>query len=184
VENLPGLHRQVANAIRSDCSRRDLFRCRLWRGLVEAMAGSPSASSDTIAEGHLPGHERRELEEPGAGPKWLALNSIMALFVRSDAIEISSIILPIRTVAGMEYYFKANEIFIETSQVPSPFSKKNWIIITGRHNGKEIRLAITDRTRGNLYGAWNALVGAGAVSIGPPPPPPSLPPGHPPLAMK
>ncbi len=48
-------------------------------------------------------------------------------------------------------------------------SKKNWIVATGRHDGKEIKLAITNGIAGQLYDAWNALVAVGAVPVGPPP---------------
>ena len=98
-----------------------------------------------------------KVEQPGVWPRWLALNSFMALFVRGDGIEISSTIPPVRVVAGMEYYFKANETFIGVSQAPSMVSKKNWIIVTGRHDGKEIKLAITNGIEGQLYDTWNAL---------------------------
>jgi hypothetical protein len=77
----------------------------------------------------------------------------------------------------MEYYFKANETFIEVSQAPSMISKRNWIIMAGRHDGKEIKLAITGGIEAQLYDIWNALTAVGAVPIGPPP-------GRPPLSMK
>jgi hypothetical protein len=51
--------------------------------------------------------------QSGALFKWLTLNSVMALYVRGDSIEISSRILPFRVVMGTENYFKARETFIE-----------------------------------------------------------------------
>jgi hypothetical protein len=41
--------------------------------------------------------------------RWLALNSVMGLFVRDDAFDISSLVPLFRIVMGMEYYFKARE---------------------------------------------------------------------------
>jgi hypothetical protein len=54
--------------------------------------------------------------EYGGLIKWVPLNSVMALHVRGDSFEISSMILPFRVVMGMEYYFKASETFIESSK--------------------------------------------------------------------
>jgi hypothetical protein len=43
----------------------------------------------------------------------------------------------------------------------------NFIVVTGRREGKEIQLALMHRTR--IHEVWDALVRAGAVPIGPPP---------------
>jgi hypothetical protein len=102
-------------------------------------------------------------------PEWLPLRSSMALYVRDDSFDISSTILPIRVVMGMEYYFKSSETPIETSRDPSRSSTLNWIVVTGRHRGREIKVAITNRNEGRLHDAWNALVVAGATPIGPSP---------------
>ena len=107
-------------------------------------------------------------------PRWLSLNSSMALYVRGDSFDISSTIPPIRVVMGMEYYFKASETSIETSREPSRSAALNWIIVTGRQRGEKIKLAITNRNEGRLHDAWNALVAAGAIPIGPPPGGPDL----------
>jgi hypothetical protein len=84
-------------------------------------------------------------------PRWLALNSVMALYVRGDAIEISSTILPFRAIMGVEYYFKASETTIEVSQEPSALSKMDWIVVTGRRDSGEVKLAITKRDPGQLH---------------------------------
>jgi hypothetical protein len=117
-----------------------------------------------------------KVKEGYGWPKWLALRSSMALYVRGDSFDISSTILPIRVVMGMEYYFKASETSIETSRDPSTGSSAlNWIIVTGSQRSEEIKLAIINRNEGRLHDAWNALVTAGAVPIGPPPGGPHLP---------
>lgn len=108
--------------------------------------------------------------QSGALFKWLALNSVMALYVRGDSIEISSRILLFRVIMGTEYYFKARETFIEVSKEPGRFyGGVNWIIVTGTDGGKEIKLAITNGDENKFRDAWNALVAAGSVAVGPPP---------------
>ena len=110
------------------------------------------------------------VKEPYGWPRWLALNSVMALYVRGDSFEISSTVPPIRVLMGEEYYFRARETFIETSRDPNILhSALNWIVVTGSQRGEEIKLAITKRNESQLYDAWNALVAAGAVPIGQPP---------------
>jgi hypothetical protein len=107
-------------------------------------------------------------------PEWQPLRSSMALNVRGDSFDISSTILPIRVAMGMEYYFKASEVSIETSRVPSRSPAVNWIIVTGSQRGKAIKLAITNGNEGQLHDAWNALTAVGAIPIGPPPGGPHL----------
>ena len=46
-----------------------------------------------------------KVKEGYGWPRWLSLNSSMALCVRGDSLDISSTNLPIRVVMGMEYYF-------------------------------------------------------------------------------
>lgn len=107
-----------------------------------------------------------KLKEGYGRPEWLPLRSSMALCVRGDSFDISSTILPIRVVMGMEYYFKANEASVETSRNPSRNSAMSWIVVTGSHHGEEIKLAITNGDEGRLHDAWNALVAVGAMPIG------------------
>jgi|ERR1700722_792970 hypothetical protein len=110
-----------------------------------------------------------ELNEGFGWPEWLPLRSSMALYVRYDSFDISSMFLPFRVVMGMEYYFKSSETSIKTSRDPSRSSKMKWIVVTGRQRGQEIKLAITNQNVDQLNNAWNALVAAGATAIGPPP---------------
>ena len=76
-------------------------------------------------------------------PRWLGLKSIMTLYVRGDALEISSTVPPLRVIMGVEHYFRAAETTIEVSQEPSALAKMDWIVITGRRDGEEVKLAIT-----------------------------------------
>ena len=110
-----------------------------------------------------------KVSEDCGRPSWLALNSSMALSVRRDSFDVSSVTTPIRLVMGMEYCFKASETSIETSREPSRTSALNWIVVTGSQRGQEIKLAITHGNEGQLHDAWNALVAAGAIPVGPPP---------------
>ncbi len=102
-------------------------------------------------------------------PRWLSLDSSMALYVRRDSFDISSVTPPIRVVMGEEYYFKASETSIETSRDPSRNAALIWIVVTGSQRGQEIKIAITHGNVGQLHDAWNALVAAGAIPVGPPP---------------
>jgi hypothetical protein len=109
-----------------------------------------------------------KVKEGYGWPTWLSLNSSMALYVRGDSFDISSTNLLIRVVMGMEYYFKASETSIEASRDPSQDSALNWIVVTGNQRSAKIKLAITHGNEGLLHDAWNALVAAGSIPIGPP----------------
>jgi hypothetical protein len=85
------------------------------------------------------------------------------LTVWPDAFGISFIISPIRVVMGLGYCFGACGTTIEVSRLPG-IPKRDWIVVTGRQLGKEIRFAIAQKR--NLCDAWNALVAAGAGSAG------------------
>jgi hypothetical protein len=115
-----------------------------------------------------------KVKEGYGWPRWLSLNSSMALCVRGTSFDISSTNLPIRWVMGMEYYFKASGTSIETSRDPSRNPALNWIVLTGSQRGEEIKLAIIHGNEGLLHDSWNALVAAGAIPIGPPPKGPHL----------
>jgi hypothetical protein len=53
-----------------------------------------------------------KVKEGYGWPEWLPLRSSIALYVRDDSFDISSTILLIRVVMGMEYYFKSRETSI------------------------------------------------------------------------
>ncbi len=88
----------------------------------------------------------------------------LGLYVRGDAIEISSLLTPIRVLAGMEFYFRAPETSIEVSRDPAV---QNWIVLTGSRDGREVKLALAPGKW--LHEAWDALVSAGAEPVGPAP---------------
>jgi len=99
----------------------------------------------------------------------------MALIVRTDTFEVTATTQLFRSIFGMEYYFRARDTTIEMGELP-PLSlfggKKAWILVRGQRGSRTTGLAIASKNY--MYDAWVALVGAGAVPIGPPPPmPPS-----------
>jgi len=71
---------------------------------------------------------------------------------------------------GEEYYFRARETAIQVRREPSRPFELRWIVVTGRTDGKDVRLAISTRNAHQLSQVWNALADAGAVPVGPPPP--------------
>ena len=90
------------------------------------------------------------------------------LIVRVDAFEISFDFTPFRVIFGWEYYIKANEVSIKVSRLPSSgIHQREWIIVKWLQSGKETQLAIASKYK--FRDAWDALVRAGAVPIGPPP---------------
>lgn len=117
---------------------------------------------------------RTELEYVKMTPNrewWTGTSSWMELVVRVDAFEVSCPLRPVRVVLGLEYYFKARETTIRVTKAPSGILKRDWIVVTGQRLGQEIQLAIAQSTyRGGIPDAWNALVRAGSVPVGPPPP--------------
>jgi hypothetical protein len=110
-----------------------------------------------------------KVSDSGGWPKWAGVSAPMGLFVRGDAIEVSSTVAPLRVVMGLEYYFPAAETPIELSRSPSRIYRRDWIVLTGRQAGKDIQVAVTTMNRSRLLEAWNALVTAGAIPAGLPP---------------
>ncbi len=102
---------------------------------------------------------------------WTGTSSWMELVVRVDAFEVLCPLRLVRVVLGLEYYFKARETTIRVTRAPSGILKRDWIVVTGQRLGQEIQLAIAQSTyRGGILDAWNALLRAGSVPVGPPPP--------------
>jgi len=91
----------------------------------------------------------------------------MALTVRADTFEVSSVTPLIGIAFGMDYSFLARETTIEVSQSPSFVHKQDWIVVKGQQGGRRTELAVA--SEGHLPDAWAALVSAGAVPIGSPP---------------
>ena len=113
--------------------------------------------------------DRVKVSDSGGWPKWVEVSAPMGLFVRGDAIEVSSSVAPLRVVMGLEYYLPAAETSIEMSRSPSRIRRKDWIVLTGRQGGKDIQVAITTTNHHALLQAWNALFTAGAIPAGLPP---------------
>ncbi len=68
-------------------------------------------------------------------------------------------------VIGPQFYFRAPETTIELSRNPLRIygvdSRREWIIMRGRQDGREFQLAMTKRYF--LDDVWTALAAAGAV---------------------
>jgi hypothetical protein len=92
------------------------------------------------------------------------LRGPMNLIVRVGFIEVSCPISVLAAAFGMEFYFPAAAVTIETSR--NRWGRE-WIRLTGESAGKVIQLSIADRK--NMRADWDALVGAGAVPTGVPP---------------
>jgi hypothetical protein len=86
-------------------------------------------------------------------------NGDMQLVVRGDSLEISSALLPLRALFGLEYYFLASET---TFRLVKDSRRGSSIVLTGRRLGKDIQIDIRTNRR-----VWHALVTAGAVPVEP-----------------
>ena len=113
--------------------------------------------------------DRVKVADSGGWPKWAEVSAPMGLFVRGDAIEVSSSVAPLRIVMGLEYYLLAAGTSIELSRSPSRIYRRDWIVLTGQQAGEDIQLAITTTNDDALLQAWNALVTAGVIPAGLPP---------------
>ena len=84
----------------------------------------------------------------------------MDLVIRGDMFRVG-----LRFGLAPQYYFRAPETTIELSRNPLRISgaqtRREWIVVTGRQAGREVRLPMA--TRYFLDKVWNALVTAGAV---------------------
>jgi hypothetical protein len=97
----------------------------------------------------------------------------LELIIRGDLVRVGA---PFGLVMFPQCYFRAPETTIELSRNPPRIygidSRREWIVVRGRQDGREFELAMTRRwPRYFLDDVWNALVAAGAVpaSGGPPP---------------
>ncbi len=66
----------------------------------------------------------------------------MALTVRADTFEVSSVTPLIGIAFGMDYSFLARETTIEVSQSPSFVHKQDWIVVKGQQGGRRTELAV------------------------------------------
>lgn len=88
---------------------------------------------------------------------WISLRGPKRLVVGTDAFMISA------PQAFREFAFTGQESFITFTQAPSRLVDRDWIVITGQSDGRQVQLAIT---RDNLLDVWQALAGTGAVPMG------------------
>jgi hypothetical protein len=88
---------------------------------------------------------------------WIDIRGPKRLVVGADAFMIS---MP---QALREYVFTGRDSSIATSQAPSGLAKRDWIIITGQADGRQIQIAITKKE--GLPEIWQALAGTGAALV-------------------
>lgn len=88
----------------------------------------------------------------GTRGQWISLRGPKRLIVGTNAFMISA------PQAFRVLVFRGCESSIALSQVPSRFTSRDWIVITGQADGRQIQLAIT---RDNLPDVWQALAGTG-----------------------
>jgi hypothetical protein len=95
---------------------------------------------------------------------------LLELIIRGNLVRVG---LAFGLVIGPQFYFRAPETTIELSRNPLRIygisSRREWIIVTGRQDGRDFQLAMTKRYF--LDDVWTALAAAGAVptSDGPSP---------------
>lgn len=90
----------------------------------------------------------------GTRGRWIALQGPRRLIVGTDAFIFSA------PNALKEYVFRGRECSIAHSQAPSHFAKRDWIVITGPADGRQVQLAIS---HDNLAEVWQALTGTGVA---------------------
>ena len=74
----------------------------------------------------------------------------------------------------MEYFFKAGETTIELRHAAPRMRRmktQDWIIAKTRHSSRDLQISFTtyNYTNTSIPAAWDALVRAGAIPIGPTP---------------
>jgi len=93
----------------------------------------------------------------GTRGMWIRFKGPKRLVVGADAFMIS---MP---QALREYVFSGHESSIAISQAPSGLAKRDWIIITGQVEGRQVQIAITKKE--GLPEIWQALAGTGAALV-------------------
>jgi len=100
-------------------------------------------------------------------PWWGARDEVLGrglleLIIRGDLVRVG---VPLWLGIGPQFYFRAPETTIELSRNPLRIygidSRREWIIVRGRQDGREFQLAMTKRYF--LDDIWRALVAVGAV---------------------
>ena len=90
----------------------------------------------------------------GTRGRWIALQGPRRLIVGADAFIFSA------PNALKEYVFSGRDCSIAYSQAPSRFVNRDWIVITGQADGRQVQLAIS---HDNLPEIWQALTGTGVA---------------------
>jgi hypothetical protein len=90
----------------------------------------------------------------GTRGQWIRLRGPKRLVVGTDAFMVSA------PQALREFVFTGRESSIESTQMPSRWVDRDWIVINGQAAGRQVQLAIT---RDNLPDVWQALAGTGAT---------------------
>jgi len=93
----------------------------------------------------------------GTRGQWISLRGPKRLTVGTDAFMISA------PQALRELVFKGRESSIAFSQMPSRLVARDWIVITGQADGRQVQLAITKKE--GLADIWQALARTGAAII-------------------
>lgn len=93
----------------------------------------------------------------GTRGQWIRFKGPKRLVVGADAFMIS---MP---QALREYVFTGSESSIAISQAPSRLAERDWIIITGQADGRQVKIAITKKA--GLPEIWQALAGTGAGQV-------------------
>jgi len=91
----------------------------------------------------------------GTRGEWIPLRGPKRLIVGTDAFMVSA------PQALREFVFRGRESSIAFSQMPSRLVARDWIVITGQADGREVQLAITKKE--GLPDIWQALAGTGAA---------------------
>jgi hypothetical protein len=90
----------------------------------------------------------------GTRGQWIPLRGPKRLIVGTDAFMVST------PQALREFVFRGCQSSIAFSQAPSGVVDRDWIVITGQADGRQVQLAIT---QDNLLEVWRALAGTGAA---------------------
>ena len=101
----------------------------------------------------------------GTSGAWIPVRGPKRLVVGGDAFMISA------PQALREYVFNGREAAIAISQEPSRLAVRDWIVITGQADGRQVQLAIA---QDNLREIWQALAETGATLLSDVPPPRKL----------
>jgi hypothetical protein len=128
---------------------------RIWLSRQRARNGQQRSEIETQPRYKTTLRHARLLMKNGlGGTRWADLQGPRRLIVGTDAFIFSA------PNALKEHVFNGSECSIAHSQQPSGFVHREWIVITGQADGRQIQLAISDD---NLPEIWQALTEAGVA---------------------